>query len=258
MLKFIKIFAFLLLVNPLFAQDDEQDKEVMPDSVNLEETIPEEAEEKPIVPKILPMDSSKVTIRKNKTSLSEIRQDIDYQYGDSPENLIENWWNRMWRKFWGWVNSFFSNPEYGLLRRVLLITFLGAVAVFVILKMMGIDVFRLIKRKSEDIIPYDTLSETIHGRDFMAEIDEALANKNYRLAVRLYYLKSLKSLSDREMINWKPNRTNRSYYYDLTPAYQQGFDAITRSFEYAWYGDFPINEVDFNNIRTDFEDFERK
>ena len=44
---------------------------------------------------------------------------------------------------------------------------------------------------------------------------EALNTQDYRLAVRLYYLKILQSLKRKEIIEWKKDKTNKDYLKEL-------------------------------------------
>lgn len=46
-------------------------------------------------------------------------------------------------------------------------------------------------------------------------IEEAIANRNYRFALRLNYLRSLKILSDKEIINWKIDKTNHEFIGEI-------------------------------------------
>ncbi len=101
---------------------------------------------------------------------------------------------------------------------------------------------------ADDIV--DRLDET----DLDAGIREALQRGQYNLAIRLYYLSILKALSQRQMIHWKKDKTNRAYLQEMRdhPLYSD-FREITLLFETAWYGDRPVREADFIPARHRFE-----
>ena len=55
----------------------------------------------------------------------------------------------------------------------------------------------------KNALPYTVEEDTIYGVDFPGGIAEALSRQNYREAVRLLYLQTLKQLSDAERIDWQ-------------------------------------------------------
>jgi len=134
-----------------------------------------------------------------------------------------------------------------------------AAIVFIILKLAGVDVRGLIKRKPVDAgIPFTETLENIHEIDFDLNIDQAIVQHNYRLAVRLLYLKALKQLSDAQLIHWQIDKTNAAYVNELTnPDQREAFAVLTRQFEFVWYGEFAINNQAFQNIRTLFSNFKQ-
>ena len=98
--------------------------------------------------------------------------------------------------------------------------------------------------------------ENIHEIDFSEQIAIALQNKNYRLVVRLLYLQTLKQLSDKNLIDWQPEKTNQTYVSELKQQpYHQQFVSLTNQFEYIWYGEFYIDENTFQPIYQSFQEF---
>ena len=202
-------------------------------------------------------DSSKITVRKPlESKMTVLRKSKDYQYTIQESQVIDTWWKRLLRRFFNWFNSLFTGVGNPTFWKTAAYVFIASVVVYVTLKLMGVDFSGLYRRKNNNEIPYETLGENIHAIDFADSIAEAIAQKDYRLAVRLYYLKALKELTDREMIDWRINKTNRSYVYELnSPTLRPDFERITLQFEYAWYGDFPVDETQFLNIKNQFLTF---
>jgi hypothetical protein len=99
----------------------------------------------------------------------------------------------------------------------------------------------------------------IFSINYQKEIDKAAQQKNYRLAVRLMFLRLLKNLSEKNIIQYNQDKTNLDYLSQLQPTnYYKDFFRITRNYEYSWYGQFEVNEQAFYIIRSDFENFNRK
>lgn len=90
---------------------------------------------------------------------------------------------------------------------------------------------------------YAVEDENIHDIDFDKDIRDAERDEDYRRAIRLLFLKVLKSLSDAEMIYWDPNKTNHQYLYELkgTNAYSSFVNCVN-VFDLVWYGEWKIDK----------------
>ncbi|WP_316816991.1 DUF4129 domain-containing protein [Pedobacter nyackensis] len=182
----------------------------------------------------------------------------EFQYEE--QQLIDtSWWDRFWRWIWDLINTAFENRYSGNFIKYLVIAIVVALVIFAVIKILGLDL-KIFAGKSKAVdVPYDESLENIHEINFNEEIDKAVGNGNYRLAVRLLYLRSLKLLSDRELIHWQPEKTNQAYVDEL--ADQDGkeqFKVLTLQFEYIWYGDFAIDKDGFKGIKGNFERFNVK
>lgn len=87
-------------------------------------------------------------------------------------------------------------------------------------------------------------------------LQQALFDKKYALAVRLYYLKTIKILAENQHIKWERDKTNQTYINELSgKELEQGFRTITPIFERVWYGNRTLKEQDFHLIQPQFERF---
>ncbi|MGZ4000420.1 MAG: DUF4129 domain-containing protein [Mucilaginibacter sp.] len=207
-------------------------------------------------------DTGKLTLRHlDSAALKKYSQDPDFNYTHERNEQQMSLWERFWRWFWNWVGRLLSKlPGGGHAATVIKYLLIGALAflvIWLILRLLKIDFMRLFgKRKKEGEIPYSEFIENIHDINFDEALNNALADKNYRLAVRLLYLRSLKQLNDAGLIHWRMEKTNLAYLNELeNPDYKKLFGALTVRFEYVWYGDFPINGEVFQNIDSMFRDF---
>ena len=72
------------------------------------------------------------------------------------------------------------------------------------------------------------------------------------------FLRILKNLSDKKIIQYKQDRTNFDYLLQLhSTKYYADFFRLTRNYEYSWYGQFDIEPEKFSIIKNDFENFDR-
>ncbi|RVU01921.1 DUF4129 domain-containing protein [Mucilaginibacter limnophilus] len=207
-------------------------------------------------PAVLKKDSTAITVQHfNDAAIKKYAADPEFQYVEG-QKAEPSWWDRFWYWFWQWLGDLLSSA--GLSHPSIKYILVGLAAIgglFLILKSAG-----LLKRTAKKVsLPYQESLENIHEIDFDSEIENAIALRNFRLAVRLQYLKCLKQLSDAGLINWQIDKTNTAYYYELTnPVQREAFGSITRRFEYVWYGDFPIDEHAFGNINVLFQQFKTK
>ena len=80
-------------------------------------------------------------------------------------------------------------------------------------------------------------TEDIFAINYQKEIDKAAQQGNYRLAVRLLFLRILKNLSQKNIIRYTQDKTNLDYLVQLhATRYYSDFFRITRNYEYSWYG----------------------
>ena len=100
--------------------------------------------------------------------------------------------------------------------------------------------------------------ENLNLLNFDELFSSALDNKQYRLAIRYLFLKSLKLLSDKEMIELKNNKTNHQYFLEIkNTQIANVFQDATLSFEWIWYGEFPVNEEIMNSSQNKFNNLFR-
>ena len=105
----------------------------------------------------------------------------------------------------------------------------------------------------------ELVTEDIFAINYQKEIDKAEANANYRLAIRLLFLRLLKVMAEKNIIQYKQDRTNLDYLLQLHPTgYYNNFFRITRNYEYSWYGKFEVGEGAYKIIRNDFTQFDRQ
>jgi hypothetical protein len=207
----------------------------------------------------LRLDTSKIAIHSfNADSLNKYRNNPHFIYDVDAKKVGLTWWQRLWKWFWDLIAKLFGGgdsaaPALGLFKYFVWAIALGMV-VFIIIKLTGTNIF---SRKSKEIeIPYSESLENIHEITFDEEIEKATSNRNYRLAVRLLYLRTLKQLNDAQLIQWQLGKTNLAYLNELQDQTQkQSFGILTRQFEYVWYGDFSVDGQSYQNINILFHDF---
>jgi hypothetical protein len=134
----------------------------------------------------------------------------------------------------------------------------GGLIVFFIVKATGAGGNSLFKGKSKRKESVDATLEDvdIHAIDYDTEIADATSRQDYRFAVRLWFLRSLKEMADRKLIDWKIDKTNSDYYYELTGTrMQKAFGNVSNLYDYVWYGEFKINELRYREAEKELREF---
>ncbi|MGI4872345.1 MAG: DUF4129 domain-containing protein [Janthinobacterium lividum] len=176
--------------------------------------------------------------------LDELRGQREFRYV-APKPSAPNLWQRLWQSFWKWVDEKLEGTTYNGFWRWIFYVVLAGALIFVVLKLLQVDLTAAFGRspRKAGSLDYDATTENIHELDFAVRLHEAEDTGNYRLALRLGYLELLKNLTDQNLIDWQPNKTNHSYLRELAdvrPATRPAFSELTRQFEYVWYGELPL------------------
>ena len=195
----------------------------------------------------------------NPEALEKLRQDPELRYSYTQAAMT------LWDAFWRWVSNqlrgfFQTDGASGNWDQLLLFVLFAAALVYVIIRLLKINTFRILykdngKSPIEGIIEH----EDIHEMDFEKLLKEATDAKNYRLAIRLYYLWSLKMLADTNHLHWEPGKTNFDYLLELgSSPLKGGFRQLSYYFEYTWYGNFSVTNELFARVNGIFTEWKTR
>ncbi|MDR0825508.1 MAG: hypothetical protein LBN74_10470 [Prevotella sp.] len=188
------------------------------------------------------------------SKIEKYQKDSRFQYKKEERDI--SWWD----KFWYRVNDFIDNmfhaaADSGMLS-VIVVLILVLVVALIVLKLLGVNYKTLLGKKKLDTSEIDIYTENVHNMNFDELIANALKNKDYRLTVRFLYLKNLKLMSDKEIIEWNTTKTNYSYLYEIkNDSLRKKFSETTYIFDYVWYGEFALNDSLFSDIHSRMNEF---
>ncbi len=104
-------------------------------------------------------------------------------------------------------------------------------------------------------IDIEHIEENLNIAELDPLIKHAIAQKQFALAIRLYYLATIKELNILGAIQWKKDKTNREYTREMRPhRLFEPFRETTSIFERIWYGDTLVDEATFTLIQPAFQD----
>ena len=208
--------------------------------------------------KTVQYDSSSVLLKKiSPEALNELRTDADYNYTKEVGTQPKSPWDRFWDWFWDKISELFDTQSGSITIKVIRYTFIiGAVTLIIFLFLKG-NVRALFYGKSASVSS-DFLEsfEDIQEINFDKRIAEEVNRRDFRKAVRLYFLKIIKELNQQNLISWKLDKTNSDYLKELHSSnYYNQFYELSRLYEYIWYGDFKLDEANFLIVIQKFNQF---
>lgn len=204
----------------------------------------------------LKTDTSEVEVRKPASDFFDIyKNDKNFIYdrAENPEGLwdiIKAWFNNMLRKILGSDGFFVFRKYFGYI--IILAALVIVVYVLRKTRLSGV----LYNKDEKSIKNYKEHNEDITKINPDDLITDALKRKDYRTAVRYYYLKNLKLMTNKGIIDWKIDKTNQQYLNEINEfELKKSFARLTGLFEWIWYGDFRIEEKYFEETIRFFDEF---
>lgn len=112
------------------------------------------------------------------------------------------------------------------------------------------------RNKKQAVVVEETSEEDTTGKPLEQLIDKAIRAKDYRLAIRYWYLHTLEVLAEKHLISLAPQKTNYQYLRELNDKpVASNFSKLTLQYEYVWYGEFKLDDITFNKIHEGFKKF---
>ncbi|WPP48098.1 DUF4129 domain-containing protein [Catalinimonas niigatensis] len=185
-------------------------------------------------------------------------EDFDYRYGY--QQTIS-----LWDQFWGWIlqqlSKLFGEVNFSFPINWLLYIFCAAIISFAVLRLTGVSISGIFNRQDQrsGMDVQDILDEDIHALNFEEEISKAQQAQDYRRAIRLLYIYTLKKLTDHDLIQWHQGKTNADYQRELQESdLQQDFRSLSIYYEYAWYGEFPVDTALYEKVNALHQSIDRQ
>ena len=193
------------------------------------------------------------TIQYNTAKIAEYQADARYDYNSqlqmsdiSLTDIIRQWLAHILRRLFHNAGNETINTLTGW---VLIGGFVLALALVVYFIWKKHPSLFMREKKISDL-PYDVEEENIYGVDFEKELSAALASNDFRSAVRIMYLQTLRFLADKQWIDWRIFKTPTEYIYELKPeVLRPAFRDFTNHFLQVRYGNYQATFELFDAMR---------
>ncbi|MEK6155189.1 DUF4129 domain-containing protein [Flavobacteriaceae bacterium 3-367] len=200
--------------------------------------------------------SSVLEMRSIKEDLGQKYSGPEFNY-DVKDGEAQNLLERFLKWFFDLLaDTFGFNVNPGVLKilEYIIYVLMGALAIYFLVKfLIRENMSSIFTKKSTAIIDIDLSSEHIEKVDLDAMIRAALDQRDYRLAVRYQYLRVLKVLSQKSLIDWHYEKTNSDYKREIeAPRIRSLFEEVSYLYDYIWYGEQSIDEAKYKKAQTRF------
>jgi len=209
-----------------------------------------------------PITDNTVYPKKFKENVPSRYKGKDFDYTTTKPRMSV--WEKLMRKIVEILNSIFGETVFtnsgnvaGILIRLFVILLVGFLLYFIIKYLIGKDGNFLFGKKNKKVdLKDEELHENIHEINFPESILKFEKSGDFRSAVRYQFLFVLKKLSDKKLITWNPEKTNKDYLAELkAPHLTAEFFRLSYIFDYVWYGEFIISEEDYQKFKTQYQSF---
>lgn len=176
-------------------------------------------------------------------TLKEFQYDEDARYNDG-----------IWKRIKRWLISVFERnlgQDAPVLWRMMIYIIAFGVLIFLVYYFSEVKTGAVFSKADRTMpISKNIFDEKVNVEDLKDLYTKAEENEQFRLAVRFRYLELLNQLDQLNLITLKKSKSNAQYRSEVIKSVGHSnneainsFDDIADIFEYAWYGDHPL-EID--------------
>ena len=205
----------------------------------------------------IPVDENQILETRNfDDDLKEKYSGEEFDYS-SQEGEAMNMITRARNKFRDWVKDNFNveiSPYTLELIEYLIYILMGGLIIYLFVRFLsGENLSAVFTKKATSILDINLSEDHIENIDLDALIKSALEEKDYRLAVRYHYLKILKILSQKDIIDWHYEKTNSDYQNEIEEQnVKSGFRDVSYLYDYIWYGEQEVDDRKYEKIEARF------
>ena len=149
-----------------------------------------------------------------------------------------------------------KQPELGLFRGFF--ELFRVFAIFCVISLICYILYQIIKliETSDKLIEISehVEIEEIEEIDTIDLLQKALNEGDYRMAIRMKFLRVLQEFNSTELIKWKEDKTNRDYLNELkSSAHYKFFKEASSIYALVWYGNHHIDKDDYELLSPKLE-----
>ncbi len=149
------------------------------------------------------------------------------------------------------LGKFLSSGIWSMLLWIIVI---GAVGYFIYMVALNKNNFMFARKKKNIAGTNDAGStENFALTDWEQLTQQAVSNNDLRMATRYRYMWLLQILQEKQLIQYREDKTNFEYYTELSASQvKQPFRKLSRQYEFAFYGNYTPTPTAYNEYAATF------
>ena len=176
----------------------------------------------------------------------------DIKTGES-QNLVNRFLNWLGRGLNDVFGIRLSPGTLKFLQYLIYVLMSGVMLYLIVRLLVNEKLSSIFTKKANAILDIEMEERHIEQLDLDALLKTALEHGDYRLAIRYHYLKSLKKLSQSDVIEWHFDKTNSDYEREIKePFLKKAFKKIAYLYDYIWYGEQFIDAIAYEQAKQSF------
>jgi len=131
--------------------------------------------------------------------------------------------------------------------------------ILLVVVLVGLVIFLFLKAPVERASPRITSIEEMEPTEIPKSeleilLEKAVMQKDYRAAVRIYFIYTIKTLMEQGLIEYHREKTNISYLREMRQHGEyEGFRDVVGLYEIVWYGEREVDDYDYQEIEPFFK-----
>jgi hypothetical protein len=191
--------------------------------------------------------------------LHEILARSEFQWKEESQNPISEFFNRMLREFFEWLNRIFGDRTISIEGSSSTLYTIAVIALGVVLFLVFRTLF--VDFINEARLAEDNIAEELLTSESAFQKAQSLSRGgDYRAAVRFLYLSSLLLLDERGLLRYDRSKTNREYLRSVSnsPELEEPLSEVIEIFDEVWYGYHSLDEGAFKHYSDRVEELKDK
>lgn len=168
---------------------------------------------------------------------------------------FKDWLSRFFMNLFRFSNQFAAATFVEVLLKIIAIIIIVLAVYFIIKNIINNEgqwVFG--KNSDKKMNHFDEVEKNLMIIDFEKLIHQQLQFDQKRLCIRYYYLWFLKKMTENQVIIWEIEKTNDDYLREIKMEdNRKQFAYLSYIYENIWYGEFELNNTNFETAKTAFE-----
>jgi len=145
-------------------------------------------------------------------------------------------------------------PGTARILEITIYVLMGCLAIYLLIRFLtGERASAIFSKKATSFITPNLSEVHIDHIDLDTLLGDAVAQKNYRSAIRYQYLIVLRTLSGKQIITWQYEKTNQDYEREISvPRIKGLFKEVSYLYDHIWYGEQDIDEPKYRAAQEKF------